>query len=68
MSNYSYMYRVGMYKGLLRYADDEISTKLIYDILIQHNEKVEVKPGVVSFDVNKLKDKTITTLNKFLML
>jgi len=68
MSNYSYMYRVGLYKGLMRYADDESSAKIIYDILMEHNEKVEVKPGVISFDVSKIKDKTITTLNKFLML
>ena len=68
MSNYSYMYRQGVHQGLMRYANDESSAKIIYDILMEYNEQVEVKPGVISFDVTKLKDKTIATLNKFLML
>jgi hypothetical protein len=62
------MYRQGLQKGLMRYANDPSSANIIFTILKEHNEQVEISKDRVSFDVGKLKDKTITTLNKFLML
>jgi len=68
MSNYSYQYRQALHKTLLSFATDPSNTDTIYTILKEHNEQVVVVKDDISFDVSKLKDKTIATLNKFLML
>jgi IMP cyclohydrolase len=68
MSNYSYQYRQALHKTLLDFARDPSNTDTIFTILKEHNEHVVVVKDDISFDVSKLKDKTIATLNKFLML
>jgi glycerol-3-phosphate cytidylyltransferase-like family protein len=68
MSNYSYQYRQTLHKTLLDFATDSANTDTIYTILKEHNEQIVVVKDDISFDVSKLKDKTITCLNKFLML
>jgi len=68
MSNYSYQYRQTLHKTLLTFATDSANTDTIYTILKEHNEQIVVMKDDISFDVSKLKDKTITCLNKFLML
>ena len=68
MSNYSYQYRQALHKTLLSFAKYPSNTETIYTILKEHKEHVVVVKDDISFDVSKLKDKTIMTLNKFLML
>jgi len=68
MSNYSYQYRQTLHKTLLTFATDSANTDTIYTILKEYNEQIVVVKDDISFDVSKLKDKTITCLNKFLML
>lgn len=68
MSNYSYQYRQSLHKTLLSFAANSSNTETIYTILKDYNEQVEITKDGISFDVSKLKDRTITCLNKFLML
>jgi hypothetical protein len=68
MSNYSYQYRQTLHKKLLMFATDPSNTDIIFTILKDHNEQVVIEKDDIAFDVNKLKDKTIACLNKFLML
>jgi hypothetical protein len=68
MSNYSKQYRESLHKKLLLFASDAANTETIYTILKEHNEQLEISKDIISFDVSLLKDKTITTLNKFLMM
>ena len=50
------------------FATDPSNTDIIFTILKDHNEQVVIEKDDIAFDVNKLKDKTIACLNKFLML
>ena len=68
MSNYSYQYRQTLHKTLLSFANDPSSANIIYTILKDYNEQVVIEKDDIAFDVSLLKDKTITTLNKFLMM
>lgn len=57
-----------LHKKLIIFATDPSSANIIYTILKDHNEQVEIINGMAVFDVRLIKDKTIATLNKFLML
>lgn len=62
------MDRYLLYKKLIIFVNDPSSANIIYTILKDHNEQVEIINGMAVFDVRLIKDKTIATLNKFLML
>jgi len=62
------MDRILLHKKLIIFANDPSSANIIYTILKDHNEQVDIINGLAVFDVGLISKKTIVTLIKFLML